>query len=306
LASLLRPGDVLVRNTSRVLPARLAASKEPSGARCEILLVEPAGDGSWWALVRPGRRLPTGTLLRLADGTRIEIVDVDAEGARRVRPHQGGDLLQSARACGSMPLPPYVRRPADGGDARDYQTVYANEDGSVAAPTAGLHFSAALLEDIAASGVDILDLVLHVGPGTFQPIRSPDPRRHEMHAERFAVPLAVLEKCDAARRRGGRVVAVGTTVVRALESVAEWERGGAAVTAEIAGDRVRGRTRLFIHPPYAFGRVDALVTNFHLPRSSLLLLVDAFAARETVRAAYAHAVSAGFRFFSYGDAMWIE
>jgi len=213
-----------------------------------------------------------------------------------------------AAAVGSMPLPPYVQRPAEAADREDYQTVYAAVEGSVAAPTAGLHFTADLLARIAARGVTVADVVLHVGMGTFAPIRSADPLQHPMHAETFAVPQTTLDAVHAARRAGGRVVAVGTTVVRTLESVARWQGGtaGAAVEARATGAGISGRTRIFLHPPQRIQAIDALVTNFHLPRSSLLLLVDAFAGRDLMRAAYAHAVGARFRFFSYGDAMWIE
>jgi S-adenosylmethionine:tRNA ribosyltransferase-isomerase len=308
LPDLLRQGDVLVRNTTRVLPARLAASKEGSGARCEVLLLEPEANGeSWWALVRPGRRLGAGSRLRLADGTRLEVRAQAPDGRRLVAVLPACDLAEVARRVGCVPLPPYIRRPADAADHGDYQTVYADRDGSVAAPTAGLHFTPALLASIAAGGVAVADLVLHVGLGTFQPSRE-HPLEHRMHTEPFEIAAATLERIDAARRAGGRVVAVGTTVVRVLESIAAWESGAApdAVQVEATRTGLRGRTRLFLHPPHDFRRVDALVTNFHLPRSSLLLLVDAFAGRETVRAAYRHAVDSRFRFFSYGDAMWIE
>ncbi len=308
LPALLRAGDVLVRNVTRVLPARLSGVKEGSGAACELLLLEPVPDGEgWWALVRPGKRLRVGTAVRLGDGTRLCIAAVRADGARRLVPPAGVDLAECAERLGSMPLPPYIRRAAVAADAADYQTVYAREEGSVAAPTAGLHFTGSLLERLVRMGVACVDLVLHVGPATFQPIRTPDPLQHSMHWERFEMEVAGWERLEAARASGGRIVAVGTTVVRTLESIAAWERGGASeVELERRGDRFRGRTRLFLHPPHRFARVDALLTNFHLPRSTLLLLVDAFGGRDTMRAAYAHAVRERFRFFSYGDAMWIE
>jgi len=309
LPDLLRPGDVLVRNTTRVLPARLEAIKEGSGTRCEVLLLEPdASREAWWALVRPGRRLRAGALLRLADDTRLEVRAEAPDGRRLVAGQPGSDLAEVARRVGRVPLPPYIRRPADAADRDDYQTVYAERDGSVAAPTAGLHFTPALLARIAAGGVAVADLNLHVGLGTFQPIRELDPLQHPMHAERFEISAGALARIEAARRAGGRVVAVGTTVVRALESIAAWESGAATDAVQVDATRtgLSGTTRLFLHPPHDFRRVDALVTNFHLPRSSLLLLMDAFAGRQTVRAAYRHAVERRFRFFSYGDAMWIE
>jgi S-adenosylmethionine:tRNA ribosyltransferase-isomerase len=309
LVSLLRTGDVLVRNVTRVLPARLTAVKEGTLVQCELLLVEPAADNSgWWAWARPARRLQPGTRVRLADGTALLVTAVREDGGRCVQAPAGVDLLACAHRLGAVPLPPYIQRAAEAADVADYQTVYARVEGSVAAPTAGLHFTRELLATLAAAGVQMVDLVLHVGPATFQPIRSADPLQHAMHWESFAMETGELARLDAARARGGRVIAVGTTVVRTLESLATWEAGAGADTVEISRDAtgVRGRTRLFIHPPYAFRRVDAMITNFHLPRSTLLLLVDAFAGRQTMRAAYAHAVRERFRFFSYGDAMWIE
>lgn len=307
LPDLLRAGDVLVRNVSRVIPARLFGTRRGTGKSCEVLLVEPAAGGAFWALVRPGRHLPVGAQIDVEGGFVLEVREVDA-GGRRLVAAAGGDLLAVARAAGAMPLPPYVRRPAEPGDRDDYQTVYAQADGSVAAPTAGLHFTAALLERIAARGITVVDVVLHVGMGTFAPIRTADPLQHTMHAEPFFVPQSTLDAVHAARGAGRRVVAVGTTVVRTLESVRRWAagQGGDAVDARATGGGVEGKTRIFLHPPAPLSAVDALVTNFHLPRSSLLLLVDAFAGRDLMRAAYAHAIAARFRFFSYGDAMWIE
>jgi S-adenosylmethionine:tRNA ribosyltransferase-isomerase len=199
-----------------------------------------------------------------------------------------------ARA-GRMPLPPYIERPADARDGEDYQTRFARVDGAVAAPTAGLHFDAPLLAALEDRGVTRAALTLHVGIGTFQPVREEDPARHRMHAERFVLPAATRRAVDATRAAGGRVIAVGTTVVRALESLD-------ATAWDAPGDHA-GETRLFIRPPYAFGRIDGLVTNFHLPRSTLLMLVAALAGRERLLAAYRHAVDAGYRFYSYGDAM---
>jgi S-adenosylmethionine:tRNA ribosyltransferase-isomerase len=308
LPSLLQPGDVLVRNVTRVIPARLQAVKETTGAHCEILLLEPEAHGGWWSLVRPARRLPPGSHARLVDGTPLEVVAA-ADGGRRLLLFPADvNVLERARALGTMPLPPYIRRPADAEDVVRYQTVYARVDGSVAAPTAGLHFTPELLRRLEARGVQCVDLVLHVGLGTFQPIRCEDPLRHPMHWERFEIGLESLARLDAARSAGGRVVAVGTTVARALESVALWERSLArdVIELEEREGALQGRTRLFIHPPHAFRRFDALLTNFHLPCSTLLLLVDAFAGREARRRAYAHAVQKRFRFFSYGDAMLVE
>jgi S-adenosylmethionine:tRNA ribosyltransferase-isomerase len=308
LPSILRPGDVLVRNVTRVVPARLEIVKEGTGARGEILLVEPAAEGGWWTLARPARRLGAGSAAQLVDGTRIVFLGRDAEGRCRVEFPAGVDVPALARELGRMPLPPYIRRPADGRDTETYQTVYARQEGSVAAPTAGLHFTPELLDSLVAHGIELVDLVLHVGPGTFLPIRGDDPLQHVMHWERFEIGTAALARLDAARAEGHRCVAIGTTATRTLESISARERGEACdlVELEECSGVLRGRTRLYIHPPYTFRRVDALLTNFHLPRSTLLLLVDAFAGRDTIRAAYAEAVRRRFRFFSYGDAMLIE
>jgi S-adenosylmethionine:tRNA ribosyltransferase-isomerase len=216
-AALLRPGDVLVRNVTRVLPARLHAVKLLTGTHCEILLLEPAEPGGWWALVRPGKRLTPGSVVQLDDGTPVAIRNVAPDGRRHCETPPGIDLLERARALGSLPLPPYIRRRADAADTAAYQTVYARVDGSVAAPTAGLHFTPAVLDAVAARGVTIADLVLHVGIATFQPLRSPDPELHTMHWERFEIPAATRAKLVEARRDGRRIVAVGTTVVRAIE-----------------------------------------------------------------------------------------
>ena len=308
LPAILRPGDVLVRNVTRVVPARLEIVKEGTGARGEILLVEPAAEGGWWVLARPARRLGAGAVARLVDGTRLVFTGRDSEGRCRVEFPAGVDVLALARQHGLMPLPPYIRRPADARDAETYQTVYAREEGSVAAPTAGLHFTPELLATLAGCGLELVDLVLHVGPGTFLPIRGDDPLQHVMHWERFEIERAALGRLDAAHAEGRRCVAIGTTVARTLESVAAWERGESldVVDLEDRDGTLCGRTRLYVHPPHAFRRVDALLTNFHLPRSTLLLLVDAFAGRDTIRAAYQDAVHRRLRFFSYGDAMLIE
>ncbi len=308
LPDLLRSGDVLVRNVSRVRPARLQARRADTGGRSELLRVEPEKPARWWVLARPARALSAGMCLHLADGTELTVVGTGAGGRRLLEFPAGIRPLDVARRLGSMPLPPYIRRPVEPADAEAYQTVYARVDGSVAAPTAGLHFTPELLGTLAARDIHCVDVVLHIGPGTFAPVRHADPLQHRMDAERFEVARQALAACDAARRQGGRIVAVGTTAARLLESVALWERGAGSGRVELqaAGDTLHGRTRLFVYPPYAFRRVDVLLTNFHLPRSTLLLLVDAFAGREAVRAAYAEAVARRFRFFSYGDAMLIE
>lgn len=296
LPELLRPGDLLVLNATRVVPARLRGAKA-SGGRAEALLLgatpEPA---EFEALVKARGRLQPGQRFRFARGERSADAEIAAllEGGRvRLRFGPGVDPY----ALGEMPLPPYIQREqADLRDDERYQTVFARTPGSVAAPTAGLHFTTSLLEAIRARGVAIAEVTLHVGIGTFRPPRAEDLAAGALHAERYALPEATARAVAETRARGGRVCAVGTTSARTLESCADG-RGG--VTAQA------GETRLLLAPGSPFRVVDALLTNFHLPRSSLLLLVAAFAGREPVLAAYREAVALGYRFYSYGDAMWI-
>lgn len=299
LPELLAPGDLLVVNRSRVFPARLLGRRAGGGA-AEVLLVRPVGGGDWEALVRPGRRLRPGDLVHVAGelSVRIESGPLPPEGRRRVRLLCTSDDVETLLdRVGHTPLPPYVRRPDGPADRERYQTVYARERGSVAAPTAGLHFSEALLARLAERGIERAEIVLHVGPGTFRPVKTAEVEAHRIDPEPFAVPEQAAAAVRRARSRGSRVVAVGTTSVRALETAALADR-----TVE-AGE---GRTELVIVPGSRFRAVDALITNFHLPRSSLLLLVSAFAGRERVLAAYAEAIRAGYRFYSYGDAMLIR
>jgi S-adenosylmethionine:tRNA ribosyltransferase-isomerase len=296
LPELLRPSDLLVLNATRVLPARLRGAKA-SGGRAEALLLGPGGaPGRFEALVRARGRLAPGQKLRFARGERgaeAEITALLGDGRVALQ----FDAATDPYALGEMPLPPYLARAAaEPADAERYQTVFAREPGSVAAPTAGLHFTPRLLEAIRGRGVAIAEVVLHVGIGTFRPLRAEDLAAGQLHAERFELPAATAQAVAAARARGGRVCAVGTTSARVLESCAD------------ADGRVspqRGETRLFLAPGARFRAVDALLTNFHLPRSSLLLLVCAFAGREPVLAAYREALALGYRFYSYGDAMWI-
>ncbi|MSR06725.1 MAG: tRNA preQ1(34) S-adenosylmethionine ribosyltransferase-isomerase QueA [Gemmatimonadetes bacterium] len=283
---LLRSGDLLIRNTSRVIPARLSGTRD-NGKPAEILLVHPDADGSWVAMVRPGGKLKAGKTITFGDSGSVEIGETLGGGLRRVR-FTGVRPDELMRRHGVTPLPPYIDRPAEPGDVERYQTVYAREDGSVAAPTAGLHFDEATLAGVRAKGVGIANVVLHVGPGTFKPVAVSDPTNHPMHAEWYSFPPETGAQVLETQSKGGRVIAVGTTTARALES-------GLGT----------GWTDLFIHPPYKFKRVDALLTNFHLPRSTLLMLVAAFAGRDPVMAAYAEAVRARYRFYSYGDAMLV-
>lgn len=296
LLDYLEPGDALVLNDTRVFPARLTGYK-PTGAPAEILLVRPReAPGCWEALVRPGGKLKPGRVVDVAPGFRVMIEDSAPGGGRVVRLEGDDDPWRLIERHGRVPLPPYIDREADAEDAERYQTVYAAHRGSVAAPTAGLHFTTALLERIEAAGVRLVRVTLHVGIGTFRPVEAERPEDHELHAERWTLSTAAASVLNEVRAAGDRVWAVGTTAVRTLETACD------AAGRFGAGE---GSTDLFILPGYEFRAVDALVTNFHLPRSSLLMLVSAFAGRERVLAAYRHAVERRYRFYSYGDAMVI-
>ena len=293
LPTLLVPGDALVLNETRVFPARLLGRK-PTGAAAEVLLLRPLeGDRRWLALVRPGGKLKPGRVVEVADDFSVRILDSTDEGERVVE-LLADDPAAAIEKHGRMPLPPYIERVAAEEDAERYQTVYAREAGSVAAPTAGLHFTPEVLDAAAARGVTIERIVLHVGVGTFRPVEVDDPAEHRMHAEWYHVPADVAERLNVARAAGGALWSVGTTVARTLETVADSDatiRPGS------------GWTDIFIRPPYRFRAVDRLITNFHLPRSTLLMLVSAFGGHEPVMAAYREAVEREYRFYSYGDAM---
>jgi S-adenosylmethionine:tRNA ribosyltransferase-isomerase len=298
LGRFLRAGDCLVVNDTRVLPARLLGRIEETARDVEILLLHPV-DRDWAALLRPARRCPVGTTIALGDGVARAVVTArEAFGWARVRLDGVARVEDFLAAHGLPPLPPYIRRyrKPGGEDWTRYQTVYAARPGAVAAPTAGLHFTTELLGALEAQGVEVCRLTLHVGPGTFRPVRVERVAEHRVEPERFEVPEATAIAIRRARREGRRVIAVGTTTVRALETVA---RADGLVAAGA------GWTELTIVPGHEFRAVDALLTNFHLPRSSLLLLVSAFAGRERVLQAYAHAVAVGYRFYSYGDAMLV-
>jgi S-adenosylmethionine:tRNA ribosyltransferase-isomerase len=299
LPDLLRPGDCMLVNDSRVIPARVLARAVPGGGAVELLFVEaPAADRAR-ALVRPGRRATPGRALVVGGegGPRLRVVGVEADGVRVIERSDGGTIASLLDVHGAPPLPPYIERPAGPADAERYQTVYARHPGSVAAPTAGLHFTPALLDRLRAAGVEVHALTLHVGLATFRPIRTRRIEDHVLPPERVRVPADVALAVNAARREGRRVVAVGTTTTRALEGAAA--AGGVVEPCDRAVD-------LFIRPGHRFQVVDALLTNFHLPRSSLLVLVAAFAGRELILEAYRHALDAGYRFYSYGDATLIE
>jgi S-adenosylmethionine:tRNA ribosyltransferase-isomerase len=308
--SLLTPGDVLVLNVSRVIPARLIGVRE-NGRPAEVLLVHPASDGTWLAMVHPGGKLKAGRRVRLGSATEIEVLEVVGGGLRRVRFTGPLDARGVMERYGSVPLPPYIRRAPEARDSERYQTVYARVDGSVAAPTAGLHFTPAMLDALRARDVAVAEVVLHVGPGTFKPVEVDDPSHHVMHAEWFEVPGAAADAVNRAKARGGRVWAVGTTAARVLEtapstpSSAAPSAAAAAPAAPAVLQATSGWTDLFIYPPFTFRVVDALLTNFHLPRSTLLMLVAAFAGYEATMAAYREAVRERYRLYSYGDAMAI-
>ena len=307
LPSLLRPDDLLVFNDTRVVAARLLGTK-PSGGRVEIFLERAVGERRAWAQARASKPIRPGLVVATPGGD-VRVID-------RARTPAGDlweietptEVLAFFEAHGAVPLPPYIARDAGADDKSRYQSIFAREPGAVAAPTASLHFDTALVARLDALGVRRAEVTLHVGAGTFQPLRVDDVRDHVMHAERYAVPQTLVDAVLACRAKGGRVVAVGTTVARALESAAadhSAAKGGRVAEAETALVAGSGDTRLFITPGYAFRVVDALITNFHLPESTLLMLVSAFAGRGAVLEAYAHAVRERYRFFSYGDAMFI-
>ncbi len=288
-------GDVVVLNDSRVIPARLPARRKGGGS-AEVLLVTREPSGTWRALVRPGARIRAGARLQIGGADEVEVIAALPDGQRRVRLiGAGGDDAIIGRR-GQVPLPPYITRPPVAADRERYQTVYARAPGSVAAPTAGLHFTPAVLDALARRGIAVTRLTLHVGPGTFRPVAAADPAAHRLDAETYDLPDDAARAITEARRRGGKVWAVGTTVTRTLEMCAE--PGGTVHPGA-------GWTSLFIRPGHTFRAVDHLLTNFHLPRSTLLMLVSAFAGREVVLRAYEEAIRLKYRFYSYGDAMLV-
>ena len=303
LPSLLRAGDVIVVNDTKVFPARLLGRRLPGGGAAECFLVRPAGEpDTWIALVHPGQRLREGSRMQFEkDGRTLnaEITGRHFHGRRTVRlwSDDGAPVGEVIDAIGHVPLPPYIKRPDAASDRDRYQTVYARERGSIAAPTAGLHFTPPLLETLQAMGVERVSITLHVGYGTFQPIRVDRVEDHQMESERYAVSDAAAAALTRAKKEGRRVIAIGTTTTRTLESLTMASDGSVA-----AGE---GETAIFIHPGHRFQLVSGLITNFHLPQSSLLMLVSAFAGRDQTLAAYREAVSNRYRFYSYGDAMLI-
>ncbi|MCL5290749.1 MAG: tRNA preQ1(34) S-adenosylmethionine ribosyltransferase-isomerase QueA [Bacillota bacterium] len=291
----MRPGDMLVMNESKVLPARILGNRTSTGAKIEVLLLRQVAPNRWEALVKPGKKARTGDTLDfgngLMSGTILEYTDV---GGRIIEFSCQGPFLQVLEQIGTMPLPPYIKKPL--ADQQRYQTVYARQEGSAAAPTAGLHFTRELLDEIRAKGVKTATVLLHVGLGTFRPVQVEDINRHTMHQEYFEVTPQAAEAINQAKRQGGRVIAVGTTSVRTLETSSD-EKGRV-----LPGS---GMTDIFIYPGYRYKVIDGLITNFHLPKSTLLMLVSALTSREKILAAYGVAVQERYRFFSFGDAMLI-
>ncbi|WP_454435364.1 tRNA preQ1(34) S-adenosylmethionine ribosyltransferase-isomerase QueA [Thauera mechernichensis] len=293
LPDLVRPGDLLVFNDTRVIHARLHGVKD-SGGQVEVLIERAVGPHEALAQVRASKSPKTGARLHLADAFDVEVLGRVGEFFH-LRFPAGEDLFELLERHGKLPLPPYIQRAAGDADESRYQTVYARDPGSVAAPTAGLHFDQALLDRLVERGVCCAWLTLHVGAGTFQPVRVDDLGEHRMHRERYVIPQETVDAIAATRAAGGRVIAVGTTSMRALEAAAQ----------EGALEAGSGETEIFILPGFRFQVIDALITNFHLPKSTLMMLVSAFAGMDSIRRAYAHAVAQRYRFFSYGDAMFI-
>ncbi len=296
IVDLLEPGDCLILNDSRVLPARVYGVKEETGAHVEFLLLENKGNDTWEALAKPGKRAKKGSRFVFGDGLlRCEVTDVLEDGNRLIRFEYEGVFFQLLDEIGQMPLPPYIKAKLE--DKERYQTVYSHETGSAAAPTAGLHFTPELLEKIKQKGVELGFVTLHVGLGTFRPVSAERLTDHKMHAEHYYMPQSTADLINAAKERGGRVIAVGTTSCRTIESVAQ--REGCFRESQ-------GWTDIFIYPGYEFKGLDGLITNFHLPESTLIMLVSALAGREHVLKAYETAVKEQYRFFSFGDAMFIS
>jgi len=292
----LKPGDCLVRNNTKVIPARLYGIKEETNVKVEFLLLKRIDGDTWEVMVHPGRRLKPGTKVIFGNGLlRAEILEVLEGGNRKVRFEYEGIFNEILDQIGLMPLPPYIHESLKQKDR--YQTVYAQYEGSSAAPTAGLHFTDELLEKIKEKGVEIANVTLHVGIGTFRPVKVENIEEHDMHSEHYYIKKEDVEKINKAKENGGRIIAVGTTSCRVLESVADEE--GKLSVAE-------GDTKIFIYPGYKFKCIDALITNFHLPESTLIMLVSALAGKEYIMNAYKHAVEEKYRFFSFGDAMFIN
>lgn len=287
----LNPGDVLVRNTTRVIPARLYGTRPETGGKMEFLLLRRIDEKHWECLVKPGRRAKVGLTFKISDELSATVTEMREDGNRIIRLNYDGIFEEILDRAGEMPLPPYITERLD--DKTRYQTVYAKENGSAAAPTAGLHFTDELLSRISEKGIDIVDVLLHVGLGTFRPVSVENVEEHHMHSEHYECTQDAADRINRARANGGRIIAVGTTSCRTLESITD-ENGIVHPGS--------GSTDIFITPGYRFKAVDALITNFHLPESTLLMLISAFSSREEVMRIYKHAVEERYRFFSFGDA----
>lgn len=291
----LRPGDVLVRNNTKVIPARLIGIKEVTGAHCETLLLQNLGNDVWECLTKPAKSLKVGARINYGDGKLIgEVVEEKDEGLRNIKFHYEGIFLEVLDSLGKMPLPPYIKEQLCGNDR--YQTVYAKYEGSAAAPTAGFHFTEGLFQKIKDKGIDVVDITLHIGLGTFRPVKVEDTDNHVMHSEEYEISKEAADKLNAAKKEHRRIIAIGTTSVRTLESNIQ-EFG--------VFTPIKKSTNIFITPGYEFKAVDCLITNFHLPKSTLIMLVSAFMGREFTLEVYKHAVDEKYRFFSFGDSMFI-
>ena len=291
----LRPGDVLVRNNTKVIPARLIGIKEVTGAHCETLLLKQIDGDVWECLTKPAKSLKVGARINYGEGKLIgEVVKVKDEGLRDIKFHYQGIFLEVLDSLGKMPLPPYIKQQLCENDR--YQTVYAKYEGSAAAPTAGFHFTEELFEKIKAKGIEVLDITLHIGLGTFRPVKVEDTDNHVMHSEEYEITPEVAEKLNKAKTEHRRIIAIGTTSVRTLE--ANMQEFGVFTP-------IKKETNIFITPGYTFKAVDCIITNFHLPKSTLIMLVSAFLGREFTLEVYAHAVKEKYHFFSFGDSMFI-
>ena len=304
IKSYIKPDDCLVLNSSKVIPARLYGAKIGSEAKVEFLLLKKIEGDKWETLVRPGKRLKPGDRVFFSETPHLEaeILDIGDDGTRIVQFFYEGNFSEILWALGKMPLPPYIQRPSTDEDQKRYQTVYCDEEGSVAAPTAGLHFTQELLDEIKRQGTKVVSLTLHVGIGTFRPVKCQQIEDHKMHFEEYSISKEVADIINETKAAGGRIISVGTTSARTLESAALFDEAKKSWWIPSGS----GSTGIFIYPGYKFKMVDNLITNFHLPKSTLLMLVSALYDRNNILAAYKEAIEEEYRFFSYGDAMFIE
>lgn len=292
----IEPGDCLVVNDTKVFPARLIGTKDKTGAKVEVFLLRNLENGIWEVMVKPARKVRLGNKIVFSDRFSCDIIDNTVSGGRIIEVHCDGDFFEILEEVGFTPLPPYINRPSEARDRDDYQTIFASRRGAVAAPTAGLHFTEGLTEQIRKKGVSVVPATLHVGLGTFRPVQVDDISRHQMHSEFYELSEEAAAKINSVRENGGKIVAVGTTAVRVLETVAD--RNGYVRQG-------KGWTDKYIFPPYQFRAVDRMITNFHLPQSTLLMLVSAFANHDFILHAYKQAIAEKYRFYSYGDCMLI-